>query len=145
MKDAYYVATSIPYVNGPPHIGHAMEFVIADIMARYHKQYGSDVFFSTGSDEHGGKIMNKAAEQGMTPEQFTDKNVDLFKKLHSELNVGYTKFIRTTDPDHETRASAIWQALGDDIYKSEYSGMYDQKEETFLTHEEARQDRKSVV
>ena len=142
MTDAFYVATSIPYVNGEPHIGHAMEFVLADIMARYHRQYGSGVFFSTGADEHGGKNMEKAAELGMTPQEFVDKMSQNFKDLSAALNVEYTKFIRTTDPDHEARAAKIWEALGDDIYKGKYSGMYDQKEETFLTHEEARQIEK---
>ena len=142
MKDAYYIATSIPYVNGAPHIGHAMEFVLADIMARYHLQYGSEVFFSTGTDEHGGKNMEKAEELGLTPQQFVDKMSKGFVDLAASLNVEYSKFIRTTEPEHEKRASAIWQALSEDIYKSEYSGMYDQKEETFLTHEEARQVEK---
>ena len=143
MKDSYYVSTSIPYVNGAPHIGHAMEFVLGDIMARYHKQYGSDVFFSTGSDEHGGKIMEKAAEQGLEPQQFVDQTSQYFVDLSAALSVEYTKFVRTTDPDHEARAAAIWKALGDNIYMSKYSGMYDQKEETFLTHEEARQIQKT--
>ena len=72
MTDSFYVATSIPYVNGEPHIGHAMEFVLADIISRYHKQHGSEVFFSTGSDEHGGKNMEKAAELNLTPQQFVE-------------------------------------------------------------------------
>ena len=142
MNDSFYVSTSIPYVNGEPHIGHAMEFVLADIMARYHKQYGSEVFFSSGSDEHGGKNMEKAAELKLTPQQFVDQMSQTFKDLAGALQVDYTKFVRTTDADHEARAAKIWTALGDDIYKSEYSGMYDQKEETFLTHEEARQIQK---
>ena len=120
-----------------------MEFVLADIISRYHKQHGSEVFFSTGSDEHGGKNMEKAAELNLTPQQFVDKMSQNFKDLSAALSVDYTKFIRTTDPDHEARAAKIWAALGDDIYKSKYSGMYDQKEETFLTHEEARQIKKT--
>ncbi len=143
MKDAYYVSTSIPYVNGAPHIGHAMEFVQADIMSRYHQQHGSEVFFSSGTDEHGGKIMEKAKELGVTPKQFADQNSQLFVDLTTSLNVVPTKFIRTTDPDHEARAAAIWTALAEDIYKDSYTGMYDQKEETFLTHEEARQVQKT--
>ncbi len=143
MKDSFYVSTSIPYVNGVPHIGHAMEFVQADMMSRYHKQYGGDVFFSTGTDEHGGKVMETAQAQNMTPKQFADQNAQHFIDLTAALNVDYTKFIRTTDPDHEARAALIWKALGDNIYKDSYTGMYDQKEETFLTHEEARQIQKT--
>ncbi len=120
-----------------------MEFVQADIMSRYHQQYGSEVFFSTGTDEHGGKVMEKAAEQKLTPKQFVDQTSQYFVDLTKALNVEPTKFIRTTDPDHEARATAIWKALGEDIYKGSYSGMYDQKEETFLTHEEARQVQKT--
>lgn len=142
-NDPYYIATSIPYVNGVPHIGHAMEFVLADIIARYHKQYGRDVFFSTGTDEHGGKVMEKAESQGVSPARYAEQMSQNFKDLTTSLNVEYTKFIRTTDPDHEARAAKIWTALGNDIYMSKYTGMYDQKEETFLTHEEARQVEKS--
>lgn len=141
-RSAFYVATSIPYVNGAPHVGHAMEFVLADIFARYNAQQGSDVFFSTGSDEHGGKIMDTAKAQGKTPMEFATENAQAFKDLAKSLNVEYTKFIRTTDSDHETRAAMIWKNLSDAIYKSSYSGMYDQKEETFLTHEEAKQIQK---
>lgn len=134
----YYISASIPYVNGPPHLGHAMEFVLTDIMARYHKQYGREVFFSAGSDEHGGKVMEKAAEQGLEPIQYAEQISQLFKNLMTALNVEPTKFIRTTDKAHEFGAALFWNALSADIYKSKYSGMYDQKEETFLTHEEAR-------
>lgn len=141
--DPYYISTSIPYVNGVPHLGHAMEFVLADILSRYHKQYDRDVFFSTGSDEHGGKIMESAKAQGIDVKEFTTRNAQAFADLAKRLNVEYTKFIRTTDPDHEKRAASIWVAMGENIYKSSYKGMYEQKEETFHTHEEAREIQKS--
>ncbi len=142
-NEPYYISTSIPYVNGEPHLGHAMEFVLADVIARYHKQYGRDVFFSTGTDEHGGKIMESAEKAGQSFEAFTTQNSQHFKDLAAQLEVNYTKFIRTSDPDHEARSALIWQALGEHIYKSSYVGMYDQKEESFLTHEEAREIQKT--
>lgn len=143
QSDPFYVATSIPYVNGEPHLGHAMEFVLADVIARYHKQYQRDVFFSTGSDEHGGKVLETATAQGVAVEDFVAKNAQSFIDLAADLEVEYTKFIRTSDQQHEARAAVIWQTLANDIFKSTYSGMYDQKEESFLTHEEARELEKT--
>jgi len=137
-KKSYYVATSIPYVNAVPHIGHAWEFIIADVLTRYYKQQDFDVFFSTGTDEHGGKIQEAAQEQGVTPKQLVDKNALAFKDLGSLLNIEYTKFIRTTSKEHESRAQLIWKNLGEYIYKGSYVGMYDTREETFITLEQAK-------
>lgn len=138
MAGKFYVTTSIPYVNGEPHIGHAMEFVQADVLARYHRAQGEDVLFSTGTDEHGGKVMETAKAEGMEPREFVDKLSQSFKQLGVDLDVKYDRFIRTTDEQHEKAAKQIWEKLKPYIYQSTYSGMYDQKEETFLAEEEAR-------
>ena len=143
MSSTFYVTTSIPYVNDVPHIGHAMEFIQADVLARYHRQLGHDVLFSTGTDEHGGKVMDKAKEQGVKPEEYVKKISAAFKDLLTVLNIENDEFIRTTDPKHEAAAQQIWRDLSDHIYKGKYSGMYDQKEETFLTDDEAKQIEKT--
>ncbi len=137
-KKTFYVATSIPYVNDVPHLGHAMEYVIADVLARYQKGQGKEVFFSTGTDEHGGKVMEKAQSMGISPQRYADQISESFRDLGSVLSVEYTKFIRTSSPEHEKLAALIWTHLKKDIYKGTYEGMYDQKEETFLTLEEAK-------
>ena len=129
----YYVATSIPYVNGEPHLGHAMEFVMADVLARQARQNGDDVIFSTGSDEHGGKIAEKAAELGLEPKALADKMSARFSALAKSLNISNDRFIRTTDPGHEQRAKLIWKALAKDIYKSKYVGWYCTGDEEFFS------------
>ncbi len=143
MADKFYVTTSIPYVNGEPHIGHAMEFVQADVLARYHRAQGADVLFSTGTDEHGGKIMEAAKEQGIETKEFVEKLSQSFKQLCVDLDVKHDRFIRTTDAQHKKAAQQIWTKLEPYIYRSVYIGMYDQKEETFLTDDEAKQVEKS--
>lgn len=120
----YYVCTSIPYVNGEPHLGHAMEFIMGDVLARYNRLQGTPVIFSTGTDEHGGKMAEKAAELKITPQAFVDTMAANFVELLKELNVSNDRFIRTTHPDHEKRAQAIWKNLSKDIYKGKYVGWY---------------------
>ncbi len=122
----YYVTTSIPYVNNEPHIGFGMELVQADILARYWRQHGAQVLFSAGTDEHGGKIAEKAAEAKLTPKEFADKLSQTFREVLKVLNISNDRFIRTTDPGHEQRASLIWQKLAaaGHIYKGRYSGWY---------------------
>jgi len=142
MKDTmnnFYVTTSIPYVNGDPHLGHAMEFVMADVVARHARQQGKTVVFSTGTDEHGGKIAEKAKEGKKTPKAFADEMSGRFSSLAAELNVSNDRFIRTTDPGHEQRAKLIWKALGKDIYKGKYEGWYCTGDEEFFneTHVKA--------
>lgn len=134
----YYVTTSIPYVNGEPHLGHAMEFVMADVLARRARQAGDTVHFSTGTDEHGSKIAEKAAELKLEPKVFADKMSAQFSKLAKDLNISNTRFIRTTDEGHEQRAKLIWKALEKDIYKGKYTGWYCTGEETFLTETEVK-------
>ncbi len=129
----YYITTSIPYVNAPPHIGFALELVMADVLARAARAQGKPVIFSTGSDEHGGKIEEKAAEKGVSPQQFTDEISKLFRDLAKALNVSNDRFIRTTDPGHEQRAQLIWKALKKDIYKGSYTGWYCTGDEAFFT------------
>jgi methionyl-tRNA synthetase len=129
----YYVTTSIPYVNGEPHLGHAMEFVMADVLARYARQQKNDVIFSTGTDEHGGKIAEKAAEKGIEPKQLADEMSQKFRDLAEALDVSADRFIRTTDDAHEQRAQLIWKALKDDIYKGKYVGWYCTGDEEFFT------------
>lgn len=136
----YYITTSIPYVNGPPHIGHAMEFVMADVLARQARQQGETVIFSMGSDEHGGKIAEKAAEQGTTPQEFADKMSATFVALGRKLNISNDRFIRTTDTAHEQRAKLIWKALEKDIYKGQYIGWYCTGDEAFFTETEVKEN-----
>src|SRR4051812_11674516 len=113
----YYVCTSIPYVNADPHIGFAMELLYGDVLARHARQRGDEVIFSTGTDEHGGKIAEKAAELGLEPKAFAEKISRRFMDLGKLLNISNDRFIRTTDPGHEQRAQLIWQKLAKDIYK----------------------------
>ncbi len=129
----YYVTTSIPYVNGDPHLGHAMEFVMADVLARAARGRGENVLFSTGTDEHGGKIAEKAAELNITPQALADQKSQLFRNLIEALNVKPDRFIRTTDKGHEQRAQLIWKALAKDIYKNKYVGWYCTGDEEFFT------------
>ncbi len=128
----YYVTTSIPFVNAKPHVGHGMELVMADVIARYARQQGKSVIFSTGTDEHGGKIAEKAAELKLTPKQFSDKISKNFKNLVKLLNISNDRFIRTTDLGHEQRAGIIWKGLEKDIYKGKYSGWYCTGDEAFF-------------
>src|SRR5882762_5083884 len=128
----YYVTTSIPYVNGEPHLGHAMEFVMADVLARAARKQGNKVIFSTGTDEHGGKIAEKATELKMTPKAFADKMSQQFRDLAKQLNISNDRFIRTTDPGHEQRAQIIWKNLEKDIYKGKYIGWYCTGDEAFF-------------
>lgn len=133
----YYVTTSIPYVNGEPHIGFGMELVQADVLARAARKRGEQVIFSTGTDEHGSKIAQKAEELGITPRQLVDDISSRFRDLQELLNISNDRFIRTTDEPHEQRAQLIWKALEHDIYKAKYIGWYDVKEEEFVPEAKA--------
>jgi methionyl-tRNA synthetase len=137
----YYVTTSIPYVNGEPHIGHALEFVMADVLARIARQQGKPTILCIGTDEHGTKIAQKAESLGLTPKQLVDKMSEEFRDLAKLLNISNDRFIRTTDKGHEQRAQVIWRALERDIYKAKYIGWYDVKEETFVPEAQADPER----
>lgn len=128
----YYVTTSIPYVNGDPHIGFAMELIMADVLARHARAKKVPVIFSTGTDEHGTKVAEKAASLGKTPKQFTDEVSQKYRELCRLLNASNDRFIRTTDPGHEQRAQLVWKALEKDIYKAKYTGWYDVRQEEFV-------------
>ncbi|HEY4964103.1 MAG TPA: methionine--tRNA ligase [Candidatus Saccharimonadales bacterium] len=134
----FYVTTSIPYVNGEPHLGHAMEMVIGDVIARYARAQGKEVIFTTGTDEHGGKISEKAAELGMTPAELAAKMSNMFKELGEHLEISNNRFIRTTDKAHEDRAKLIWKDLQADIYKGKYEGWYCTGDEAYFTETEVK-------
>jgi len=135
----FYVTTAIPYVNAPPHVGNAIDFTCADVLARYHRQRGDDVVFSTGTDEHGGKNAEAAAKVNLTPKKYVDNLSENFKNFAQALDISYDRFIRTTDQQHVAGAKAIWKKLKPHIYRGKYAGMYDQKEEEFITNERARE------
>ncbi len=134
-KDSFYITTPIYYVNDVPHIGHAYTTIIADAISRFKKLAGCDVFFLTGTDEHGQKVEKAAAERGMLPLELADKVVVNFKKLWKALHISYDYFIRTTQPLHEKGVQKIFQKLMDkgDIYKGVYEGWYCISDETFLS------------
>jgi methionyl-tRNA synthetase len=134
----YFVTTSIPYVNAEPHIGFAMELLYADVLARHARQHKAKVIFSTGTDEHGGKIAEKAAEQGLAPKEYADQISERFLELGELLNISSNRFIRTTDASHEERAQLIWKALKKDIYKGSYEGWYCTGDEAFFTESEVK-------
>eukprot|EP00038_Savillea_parva_P026234 m.52561 g.52561 ORF g.52561 m.52561 type:complete len:709 (-) comp7380_c1_seq1:230-2356(-) len=139
VQEKFYLTTAINYTNGNPHVGHAYEAIAADVIARYHRRYGRDVFFMTGTDEHGQKIAEKAANEGVEPIQNCDRYAAKFQDLNSRLAVSNDFFIRTTMPRHIKSAQALWTRCADlgDIYLGQYVGWYDVKEETFVTDAEA--------
>ena len=129
----YYVTTSIPYVNAEPHVGFGMELLYGDVLARRARQLGADVIFSTGTDEHGGKIAEMAAQEKIQPKEFSDKISQRFQDLSKLLMISNNRFIRTTDEGHEQRAQLIWKAIKKDIYKGKYVGWYCTGDEAFFT------------
>ena len=118
-KKPYYITTAIAYASGKPHIGNTYEIILADSIARYKREQGYDVFFQTGTDEHGQKIEEKAEAAGVTPQEFVDKAAAEIKRIWDLMNTSYDKFIRTTDQDHEAQVQKIFKKLYDqgDIYK----------------------------
>lgn len=136
MTKKLYITTAIPYVNGTPHIGNALDYLLADIWSRYQKQNGHEVRFQVGTDEHGNKIAAKAAELGMTPKDYTDKMYPNFEMLMKKMNADYTDFIRTTDDHHKGAVQYIWQKLQPYIYKDKYEGWYCVGHEAFFTEKE---------
>ena len=126
MKKKFYITTTTPYVNANPHIGFALEIVQADVLARYHRLAGDEIFFNTGTDEHGQKIYQKALEVGKDPKAYCDEYAAKFDNLKSSLNLSYTNFIRTTDPHHKKAAQEFWKlcAAKGDIYKANYQIKY---------------------
>jgi methionyl-tRNA synthetase len=135
IRPKYYITTAIAYTSGKPHIGNTYEVVLADSIARFKRQQGYDVFFQTGTDEHGQKIELKAEEAGITPKEFVDNVSTEIKRIWDLMNTSYDKFIRTTDADHEAQVQKIFKKLYDqgDIYKGYYEGLYCTPCESFFT------------
>ena len=125
MKN-YYITTTLPYVNSSPHIGFASEAVRADVLARFNRLIGKEVFFNTGADEHGQKIAQKAEEKGVSPQEFCDEQVEKFKEMKELLNLSWDNFVRTTDEHHIKAAQAFWMKCKEkgDIYKAKYKIKY---------------------
>ena len=142
MSKRFYITTAIDYLNGPPHLGHAYEKVITDVIARSRRSLGHEVFYLTGTDEHGQKVQQAAQAEGKTPQAYCDELAALFKSLAAQLQLSNDDFIRTTEPRHQALVQA-WLAklhAQGDIYKATYTGFYSAKEETFLTEKDRRPD-----
>lgn len=137
MGKKLYITTAIPYVNGTPHIGNALDYLLADIWTRYQQQNGKEVRFQVGTDEHGNKIAQKAADNGLDPKTYTDQMYGNFENLMKKVGASYTDFIRTTDGHHVGAVQYIWQKLQPYIYKGSYEGWYCQGCEAFVTDNEA--------
>ena len=135
MNNKYYITTAIAYTSGKPHIGNTYDIVVADAIARYKRLQGYDVYFQTGSDEHGEKIELKAKENGITPKEYVDKYAGIIKGIWDKMDTSYDKFVRTTDPIHEEAVQKIFKVMYDkgDIYKGEYKGLYCTPCEAFWT------------
>ena len=143
-KKKFYVTTTIPYANAPPHVGFALEIVMTDILARWHRLKGEDVFFLTGTDEHGTKNYSTAKKQGLSPKEFVDKNSAFFRELTKALNISNDYFIRTTDKKiHWPGVFEIWKKIEKkgDIYKKKYTGCYCSGCERFITEKELIEGR----
>ena len=138
MADPFYITTAINYPNGPPHVGHAYEAITADVIARYHRFAGRDVFFQTGTDEHGLKMAQAARDKGVSPAALADEMAGLFRRMDETLNISFDRFIRTTEPAHHRASQAIWEAMAarGDIYLGRYEGWYSVRDEAYYDEEE---------
>ncbi|MFI8414655.1 methionine--tRNA ligase [Paeniglutamicibacter gangotriensis] len=134
----FFITTAISYPNGVPHIGHAYEVIATDAMARFKRLDGYDVFFLTGTDEHGQKMLQTAEREGITPRELAQRNSDAFQAMNDELGISYDRFIRTTDSDHYAAAQAIWKRMeaNGDIYLDMYAGWYSVRDEAFYAEED---------
>ena len=143
---SYYVTTAIAYPNGAPHIGHAYEAIATDAIARFMRLDGRDVFFLTGTDEHGIKMLQTAAKENMTPRQLVERNVPRFQAMVKMLECSNDEFIRTTEPRHYRSSEAIWERMeaAGDIYLDKYSGWYSVRDEAYYDESETRLDDKGV-
>src|SRR4051812_47886783 len=126
MAEPFYITTAISYPNGPPHIGHAYEAIATDAIARFQRLMGRDVFFLTGTDEHGLKMAQAARERGVEPAALAEEMSSLFREMDEKLQVSFDRFIRTTQPAHHRASRAIWEAMAarGDIYLGRYEGWY---------------------
>jgi methionyl-tRNA synthetase len=139
MTKKLYITTAIPYVNAKPHIGNAIDYLIADIWTRYQKQQGHEVRFQVGTDEHGNKIAAKALELHLSPQEYVDSMYGNFKTVMNAVEASYTDFVRTTDLHHKAAVQYIWQKLEPYLYKSTYEGWYCVGHEAFFTDKEAEE------
>ncbi len=146
-KTSFYITTAISYVNGSPHLGHAYEVILSDVVARFKRLDGYDVKFLTGTDEHGEKVAKTAEESGMSVAEFADKNAAEFEEMTNTLNISNDDFIRTTQARHHKSCQALWQQLKDngDIYMGKYEGWYSIREEGYFTESELHEDPKTGV
>jgi methionyl-tRNA synthetase len=142
MSKRFYITTAIDYVNGQPHLGHAYEKVVTDVIARAHRSFGEEVFFLTGTDEHGQKVQRAAVAEGKDPQAYCDELAAQFQALARILNLSNDEFIRTTEPRHRRVVAGLLNKLHaqGDIYKAPYRGWYSWKEESFLTDKDRRPD-----
>lgn len=137
-KKPYYITTAIAYVNGSPHLGHAYEMILTDVIARFKRLDGNDVFFLTGTDEHGEKIATTAANNNMAPREFCDRYAAEFQDMDKILNISQDNFIRTTEPRHYAASQAIWEEItkNGDIYLGKYEGWYSVRDEAYFGEDE---------
>src|SRR4051812_37269711 len=142
MSAPFYITTAIDYTNGAPHIGHAYEKILADVIARYQRLRGREVFFLTGVDQHGQKVQQSAEREGIQAQEFVDRNTALFVALWEKLEVQYDGWAATTDPRHKACVQKILQRLNDEgqIYKKKEGGYYSIRQEQFLTDKERGPD-----
>lgn len=138
MAEPYYITTAIHYPNGKPHIGHAYETVAADVIARFQRLMGRDVRFMTGTDEHGLKMAQKARELGIEPRMLADEMSNYFRELFDNLDIGYDRFIRTTEAEHHEASRALWRAMeaSGDLYLDRYEGWYSIRDEAYYDESE---------
>ncbi len=139
-KTPFYITTAISYVNGVPHLGHAYEVILTDVMARFQRLNGRDVYFLTGTDEHGEKVAKTAEDNGMSPKEFSDKNAETFREMTKTLNISNNDFIRTSEERHYRASQAIWKTLKDkgEIELGKYEGWYSVGDEAYFTEDELR-------
>src|SRR4051812_2523934 len=138
MAEPFYLTTAISYPNGPPHIGHAYEAITADVVARFQRLRGRDVFFMTGTDEHGLKMAQAAREKGVEPQALADEMSSLFKDMDERLQISFDRFIRTTEPAHHRASQAIWERMAakGDLYLGRYEGWYSVRDEAYYDEDE---------
>src|SRR5258706_75300 len=138
--EKFYITTPIFYPNGVPHIGHAYNMIASDVIARFHRLDGKEVYFLTGTDEHGLKMQQTALAQGLTPRQLADRNSDQFRKLTAALNCSNDDFIRTTEERHYRACQELWRRMdaAGDIYLDRYSGWYSVRQEAYFDEEETK-------
>ena len=145
-KNSYYITTAIAYPNGNPHIGHAYEAIATDALARFQRLDGKDVFFLTGTDEHGLKMIQTAESEGLTPAELATRNAGRFKDMDERLNISFDRFIRTTEAQHHRSSQAIWNRMqqNGDIYIDTYAGWYSVRDEAYYAEEETVLDEEQV-